>query len=224
MVTQEEFNKELRKGERKGTISVRKETKNIERGMRKSVNKAINKTPISYKRQLSSNLMKSFSGGSQSSGQSRGTGKVGRPRGILKWKSPFSGQPVNAPQYYKELRAIRRIQNQKAQQIQIQQNEALARRGLTPQQLQQLNIQRQLQTQQIQAQRQMPQRIMPQNMPQQNISQPMPPNQQIQQQAGQVRPSTQPSIWNRQGYIAEERDSLGNIKQRVFGRPESFWN
>ncbi len=148
-------------------------------------------------------------GATGSRGTSKGSGRVGRPARVYK-------NPANVPaqQWYKIQRQMRRQAQMKAEQFSMQRQMDLARRGITQQQIQQ-QIQ-QPQTQQFQQQvQQMPiqqiQQPYPQQMPIQNIEQ----NQPLQQP---------PSIWARRGVMGQERDILGNIKQKVYGLPESFFN
>jgi hypothetical protein len=132
----------------------------------------------------------------------KGNRNVGRPASVFKHISQLTGKPVPAQIYNKEMRFIRRRQNDLATQRLLAMQQQMARQGITPQQAQQIQLQRQLQARQIPMQ--------------QVIARPMPPNQGNQPQ--------NPSIWNRQGYIDTEVDILGNKRQVVRGRPESFWN
>ena len=84
------------------------------------------------------------------SSQGNKTGKVGRPRGIFQWRSPISGKPIPATQYYKELRFVKRYQENLAKQRLIAYQQELAKRGINPQQAQQIQMQRAQQPQQPQ--------------------------------------------------------------------------
>jgi hypothetical protein len=150
---------------------------------------------------VQSAFLKAFGGGSSRSSQGSNR-PVGRPRGVFRHTSPITGKAIPATVYYKELRNIRRQQSNLAQQRQLAYQQAMARRGIQPQQVQ----------------AQMPQ--------QQVIARPMPQQQQIQPQRMPIQPIQQQprSIWNRQGYVAQEVDAFGRVRQVVRGRPESFWN
>jgi hypothetical protein len=154
---------------------------------------------------VQSAFLKTFAGVQPKS--SKGNKSVGRPRNIDVHRSPLTGKPVPAQIYNKEMRFIRRRQQDMATQRQLQLQQQFANRGITPQQAQMIELQRQLQARQVQMQ--------PRQMPTQQVIS-MPPPTQIQAQ--------QPSIWRRQGYLAEEVDILGNRKQVVRGTPQSFWN
>jgi len=156
-----------------------------------------------YKKTLSSNLMKEFTPGQQTQRQSH----AGRPQGNLKHISPITGKPIFAQQYYKEMRFVRRQNEVLADKSNQQRNIQMARQGIPPQQINQINMQRQMMQQQMS----------------QRPNQPM--NNQIQQLTPQNQETLQrQSIWNRQGYISQEPDIMGNMKQKIYGRPESFFN
>ena len=112
------------------------------------------------------------------------------------------------------MRFVRRRQSDIATQRQLQIQQQMARQGVTPQQAQMIELQRQLQARQMPTQ----QRIMPQN-PQQPQIQTQEP------QAGRIQPPQARTIWNRSGGgVFVEPDLMGNMKPKVYGRPESFFN
>lgn len=91
-------------------------------------------------------------------GSKKGAKKsVGRPRGVYKHKHPITGKPLPATVYYKVVRRLKRRAKALPQEIQIRRQIALARRGITPQQAQQIQAQQQIQ--QGQQVRQMPRRM-----------------------------------------------------------------
>jgi len=186
--------KQIPKQFKRAVVKSSKTLKFIQRNI-----KAIPKGKVASK-QFSSNLMRMFGGTSQ--GQ-KVTGKVGRPKG--QFKNPVG---VPAQVWYKIQRQQRRLAQIQAERIQQARFQALAQRGISPQQAQIMQQQR-LQAQ-IQAQ---------QNQPQTQVQ----PPQQMSRD-GRIMSSERPSIWNRQGTISEEVDLMGNIKQKIYGRPESFWN
>jgi len=133
--------------------------------------------------------------------QTRQTGKVGRPPG--RYKNP-AGVPAQV--WYKIQRQQKRLATIQAEQIQAQRLKALAQRGISPQQVQQIEIQRQMQMQQTQ-------QIQPQP-------------QQVQQipQAGRVMPTTnRPRIWRDNSYQDQDWTAFG-VKTVERGTPRSFWN
>ena len=158
---------------------------------------------VGYKKELASNLTKDF----MSQSQSGGTKRVGRPQGYRTHTSPFSGKPIPATQFYKEMRLFRRQQQVLGERINEQRLQNAARQGVTPQQLQQINMQRQMMQQQIQ---QNPNMQMPQN------NQNVPIRPQIQNQ----------SIWNRRNQppqVMRDWDLFGTkIVER--GSVHAMWN
>lgn len=156
---------------------------------------------VKYSAKLSSSLL-NYGANIGNQPQGRTQSHPGRPAGVMKWRSPFTGRPIPAPQYYKEVRAFRRIQSQQAEQTQVQQIQQMARKGITPQQVAII----QLRNQQMQTQTQQ----MPQQYPQQ-VQQPP---------SSAVRP-----IWRRQAFLSSEPDILGNRRNIILGNdPRSFWN
>jgi hypothetical protein len=154
-----------------------------------------------YSKKLSESLL-SYGSGLTGGQQYQKKAGPGRPANVYKWRSPFTGRPITAPQYYKEVRAFRRIQEQRAEQAQAQQIKQMAQRGVNPQQLAQMQVQRQIQ-------QPMPQQIRP--LPAQLMQQP---------QTNAVRP-----IWNTQITYGEETDIMGNRRQVIRGNDaRSFWN
>jgi hypothetical protein len=154
---------------------------------------------------LSSGLIKQYTqSGSGSSGA------VGRPKGVMKHRSPFNGQPIPAPLFYKQMRAYKRLQAQQADKVQqIKQNQ-YARQGVAPNQIRQVQMQRLQQMRQVQPQftRQVPQQL----------RQP----QQLQQ--GQVVNQGTP-VWKwRKGIVDTDVDIMGNRRQIIRQGKESFWN
>jgi hypothetical protein len=104
------------------------------------------------------------------------SGKVGRPAGVMKHQSPFNGQPISATEFYKQMRAFRRVQAQQAEKVQAVRQAQFAKQGVPPQQIQQVIMQRQMQQAQM-AKQQMPQQQQmqrPQMQPQQFPAQQVP--------------------------------------------------
>ena len=186
------------------------------------------KTRSIYKKNLPTNLQRTFGGvwGGQQQAKTQGDRPVGRPRGEYKHRSPFTGQPIPATEYYKQVRDYRRIQQQRATQIankvDTQQVQQLAKQGIPPEQAKQIVDTRQIRRviQQPQAPQQ-PQNI--QNLPpeiQRQIIQ-----QQMQQRnnpyASQV-PRNIPRYGRRGEFI--EGDLFGRPKIKIYGDEKSFWN
>lgn len=163
-----------------------------------------------------SNTLLSYGAGFANPQQSGGYRGPGRPAGVMKHRSPFTGKPIPAPQFYKEMRAFRRQQSQQADQVQTQQQVRFARQGVAPNQIQQTVEQRmkqQFMMQQMAQQRPMPQQF--QQVPQQFRLQ---PPQGVPSNA--VRP-----IWRRYNMPRYERDIFGNPKVVQGGNdPRNFWN
>lgn len=161
----------------------------------------------SYNKKLS-NTLESYSNafGGQQTQQKR----VGRPKGVMKWRSPMTGKPVPAQQYYKDLRLFKRIQEQRAAQAQQIKQAELAKRGITPEMLQQIEQAKQIREQQMQQM-------------QQTQVQTQQVNQANQLPNGVVIPrGTQ--VWKyRRGITGQEGGLFGPVK-KVYGLPESFWN
>jgi len=157
-------------------------------------------------KQFRTNLINQFSGftgGTQSTSQSNRS--VGRPKGV--YRNTYN---VPAQQYYKIQRQQKRLAQMRAEQIQQARLQALAQRGINPQQAQMIEQNR---LQQMQQAQQMP------NQPRQ-----MPQVQQNIPQAGQVQGSTQQSIWRNNSYLAQEVGVDGRLKTVVRGSALSFWN
>lgn len=224
--------KNFKKTNQKIVSNIQKATRKINKASKTSKSK-LPKSPVLYRKNLPANLQRQFGGvfgGNQSSSQ-QGTRPVGRPSGEFKHRSPFTGKPIPATEYYKQIRAFRRLREQRARQVarqvDTQQVQQLARRGIPPEQAKQIVDQRQLQ--QVMPQ-QIPQRINPQLPPevqrrifiQQQIQQ---AQQQIPQRrnvfASQV-PSNLPRYGRRGQFI--EGDAFGNPKLKTFGDETSFWN
>lgn len=187
---------------------------------------------VSYRKPLSSNLMRTFGGGTPSqSSQHRVKEGPGRPRGDYKHRDPQTGQPIPATVFYKRIKELRRQAEQAARIRDVQAIQELGKRGIPPSQAQQIVDTRQLQSIGVQPQQQV---IQPQKIPSQ-----LPPEvqkqlfiQQLrgQQSQGQLTPeqirilqmqrgtSVRP-IWRRNPVIGEER----GVK-KIYGVPQSFWN
>jgi len=203
------------------------------------------KIKIGYRPSLSSNLQRTFGG--VFGGQTRQSGSKqrvkegpGRPRGDFKHRSPFTGQPIPATVFYKQIKEFRRLQEQRANQVDQQQVQQLAKRGIPPQQAKQIVDVRQLRNVGIQPQiqngvvpyqvQQIPQPIPPQLSPEMQrqifIQQQL---QQLQTQqnqrpnpfASQV-PSNLPRYGKRGQFI--EGDAFGKPRIKTFGDGKSFWN
>jgi len=193
---------------------------------------------VKYRKTLSSNLHRQFGGafgGRSSSNQSSGDRPVGRPRGDYKHRSPFDGKPIPATVYYKQLRDFKRMQIQRANQIDQKQVAQLARKGVPPEQAKQIVDTRQLrsvgvqpsQNNQVQMQ---PQRINP-NLPpeiqrQILMNQLRQQNQQVQTQRPNPFASQVPSNIPKHGRRGEfvEGDAFGKPRIKIFGDEKSFWN
>lgn len=159
----------------------------------KGISKLVGVTP-----RLRQTLTSSFSGFTGGSSQSNSNRPVGRPRG--NYKNP-AGVPAQV--WYKIQRQQRRLAQVRAEQIAIARQQELAKQGISPNLVRNIQMQRQMQ----------PVQQMPQQVPQPTVAQP-----QVQQNMPQR------SIWNRQGFQDTEVDILGNVRQVTRGRPESFWN
>lgn len=153
----------------------------------------------------------------------RRAGRVGRPRGI--YRNPAG---VPAKQWYKIIRARRRAAQIAAEERVARYQQALMKRGLSPEITQRLTEQAQMrQLQQVQAE--MPQEITS-RMPQIQAQTPQESN--IWQRQVQIPVQPQEngrfnSIWRGRQVapaIVEEVDILGNRVLRPISRPESFWN
>lgn len=157
-----------------------------------------------YDKKLSNTLLgySNAFGGQQTQQKS-----VGRPKGVMKWRSPMTGKPVPAQQYYKDLRLFKRIQEQRAAQAQQIKQAELAKRGITPEMLQQIEQAKQIREQQIQQTQVQTQQV----------------NQVNQLPNGVIIPrGTQ--VWKyRRGITGQEGGLFGPVK-KVYGLPESFWN
>jgi hypothetical protein len=179
-----------------------------------SVGKSFKGATKAYKptKKLSATLLAYGSSG----GSRRVQAGPGRPAGVMKWRSPFNGQPIPATEYYKQVRAFRRLQTQKAEQVELQRQVQFARQGVQPRQIPNV-IQERMRQQflQQQMQRQMPQQV-PNQMRPQVQSQLTPEQIRIleAQRGTAVRP-----IWRRQPVIGQE-----NGKTKIYGVPQSFWN
>lgn len=105
-------------------------------------------------------------GGQYQKGEGKGT--VGRPRMSYRHHSPFSGKSIPATQYYAEIRMIKRQQQNVAERINQARQQAFARQGVPPNQLNQVqmqNLQRQFAQQGI-----TPNIYKPQSLPQQIVN------------------------------------------------------
>lgn len=193
-----------------------------------------------YSTTLSKNLVQQFGGafGGQRVNVQKGKTGPGRPRGEFKHRSPFNGQPLPATEYYKQVREFRRVQQQTANQIDSQQIQNLARRGIPPQQAQQIINNQQLRSVGINPQPQPPQLTpeqiqflkrsqppqfqRPRFVPQPNIQRQPVPLQRLPN--GTVVPQGNP-IWRwRRGTVDTEVDLMGNRRQVLRGSPQSFFN
>ena len=118
---------------------------------------------------LSKTLLSYGEGFAQTPGTQRVQAGPGRPKSVFIHRSPFTGKPIPAPQFYKEMRAFRRVQAQQADVVQQQQQQRFARQGVAPQQIQNVVEQRMRQQfiqQQMQQQPQMQPRPVQQMPPQ----------------------------------------------------------
>jgi len=173
-----------------------------------------------YRKSLSSNLMRTFGGATggvriSSGSQQQGKRPVGRPRGEFKHRDPQTGQPIPATVYYKRIKELKRMAQQQAQQRDLQAIQALAKRGIPPEQAKQIVDQQQLQSVGVQPQQfqqiQQTKFQNPYNQPN-NIPQGMP-----------VGPQNQ-TIWRgRRGVVGKDAGLFG-AREVVYGLPESFWN
>jgi hypothetical protein len=206
---------------------LKKESDKVERGT-KVVGKVIKSIPknVSYRKELSSNLMKQFTGGSEK------TNPVGRPRGSLKWRSPFTGKPIPATEYYKEVRQFKKIQLQRAEQNAQRRMQEMARQGIpqNPIQSQAQPVQVPNQMRPVQMRPVQMRQIRPVQVPMQRQMQrpnrPM-PNQmrQVPNQGQRVVVNRSTPVWKyRRGDLAQERDAFGRIKIVERGSPQVFWN
>jgi len=187
---------------------ISKDSKKVIKGVSKSVK---------YRPKLSSSLLNigaGFAGGTQQ----RVKEGPGRPVGDYKHRSPFTGKPIPATQYYKEIKDYRRQQMQRANQVDQQAIQQLAKRGIPPEQAKQIIDQRQLQSVGVQQPMSDFQRLqMLQQMQQQN--RPIP----------QQLPNTYPSqavrpIWRRQSVVRKDWGLFGQKVVVQGNDPRSFWN
>jgi len=172
----------------------------------KSSGNAINKISESYgyKKTLSTNLLKTFVGSDNKVKQKT----AGRPKLVFIHTSPFTNKPIPAPQYYKELRAFKRMQKLRAENMQEQQLKQYAQRGISPNQLKEIQ-ERARQQQLLQQQRQ--------QIPKQNNQNPI-----NQLQNGTII-QTGNRIWHSNAVVGEEGGLFGRQK-KIYGAESSFWN
>ena len=182
---------------------------------------------VKFRPQASRQLLSyanAFNEGSSTGSQGQSSRGPGRPRGSLKHRSPFNGAPITAPEFYKQLRAFRRIQSQKADQVELQRQVQFAQRGVAPNRIQNVVEQRMRQQFEMQQMQNQPRQInqVPQRMPPQPIQQR--PMQQVQMQRGQVVSLGIP-VWKWiRGIVDTQTDIMGNQRQILRGAPQSFWN
>jgi len=200
--------------------------------IRKSFSKKLKlpkKKVYGYSQQLSNRLRNL---GYAPSSQSQSNRPVGRPRAVFKHRDPATGKPIPATLYYKRVKEFKRLAQQRARQEDLQAVQQLARKGIPPQQAQQIVDQRQLQSvgvrqvtqqdiinerlRQIQSQERV-QQI--QAQPRQNSFNPR-----TYIPIGQpVAPQNQ-TIWGgRRGMVTKDAGLFGP-REIVVGLPESFWN
>jgi hypothetical protein len=173
-------------------------------------NKTITKP--TYKKTLSTNLMNQFT-------ESAKPRPVGRPQGVMKHVSPFTGKPVPAEVYYSQVREVKRLQAQQADKVQLQKQQQFAKQGVAPNQVQNV-IQQRMQQQfirQQQMQSQVPQR----------------PKMQTQQVPNNIPASQLPEgtivpagnhIWRYgRGVVGHEAGLFGPVK-KIYGTEKSFFN
>jgi hypothetical protein len=160
-------------------------------------------------------------GGTTRGGQSHSR----RPKQVYVHRSPFTGKPIPAPLYYKEMRAFKNLQTNKAENIQVQRTRQYAQRGVPPQQIQQVQQQqaiRQIQMQRPPQQQQVQQPYQTQPHPQ--MVQP----QQLQQQAQQLPNGTViplgTRVWKFQRGVVGEEGGLFGKQKKIYGAEQSFWN
>jgi len=176
-----------------------------------------------YSKKLSSSLLNIGAGG-RPQGQRVKEGP-GRPRGDFKHRDPYTGKPIPATLFYKRIKDFRRDQQQKAQQVDQQVVQQLAKRGIPPEQAKQIVDTRQLQSVGVQPQVQNGVVPMSPEMQRQLMLQA-----QMQNQPRPIQQSNYPSqavrpIWRRQNMIRVETDMLGNKKEVLSGNdPRNFWN
>jgi len=187
--------------------------------LKKKLKRPKKKIGISYRKNLSSNLMRQFGGDGRTS-QQQGKRPVGRPRGEFKHRDPETGQPIPATQFYKRLKEVRRKAQQQSQTEDIRQIQQLAKKGIPPEQAKQIVDRRQLQSVGIQSQPQQ-QQLTPEQIRQLIIQ-----KQLQEQQKNNVFASKVPSNLPRYGRRGEfiEGDAFGNPKVKVYGDEKSFWN
>lgn len=151
---------------------------------------------------------------------------VGRPRGpaSFKWRDPQTGQPIPATVYYRRVKEVRRQAEQQARQKNLQAIQEMAKRGIPPQQAQQVIQQRQMPQANYPPQMQRP--LTPEEIQRLMVQRQM-------QQQGQVNPNQLPNgtiipmgnrIWKFQrGVVGEEGGLFGKVK-KIYGSESSFWN
>ena len=169
------------------------------------------------KQSTSSAIVRVFTPG-KSNKSSSAVRPVGRPRGSLKHISPFTRQPIPAPQYYRELRLFKRQQQVFAQRNMEARMAQLARQGINPQQ-----VQAQMQ-QQMPIQSPMPQPM--QRMPVQQTAQQQHMNNPYARQMPTNQVQMQPhhsKVWRDTRYVDTDWGLFGP-RQVVRAGEESFWN
>ena len=147
----------------------------------------------------------------------------GRPRGDYKHRDPFTGKPIPATVYYKRKKDFDRFQQQKAQLQDQKEIQQLAKRGIPPEQARPIVNQRQLQSVGVTQQPQ-PQQLTPEQLQQLNIQRRIQQESEMPEQMPSRYPSqaVRP-IWRRQP--VEDTDwGLFGRKKVVRGVPQSFWN
>lgn len=220
--TYKQFKKEQDKLAKTQVATKRKElVKKVYKKIPQPKNRAVVKTfAKAYKpsKTLSSTLL-----GYANSGSTTDTRPVGRPAGVVKHRSPFTGKPVPSQVYYAQVREVKRQQQDMANQVQLKQQMELAKKGVPPNQIQsiiQKRMEQQFIQQQIQKsqQRQMPQQVQQIN-PKVNIHN----INQTNLQEGQVIQKMN-KIWKFQrGTVGYEGSLNGRVK-KIYGLEESFFN
>lgn len=211
--------------------SVARSAKKVSKAGSKAAKKAFTGAKkVTYSRKLSRGLISQYGGvwGGQQVQNQQSQAGPGRPKNVYKHTSPFTGQPIPATEYYKQMREFRRVQARRAEDLKEQALKQYAQRGVAPSQIQNYNQQVALKRQQALAQQQQqPQQLTPQQLEllrRQQIQQ-----QQIQQNPIQALPNgavvnQATPVWKyRRGVVDTDWTAFGR-KKVIRGTPGSFFN
>lgn len=199
-----------------------KVTENVNRSGGKAF-KNVSKS-VRYSKKLSNRLLSYANAFGGSNAQKIHQG-AGRPRGSLKWRSPFNGQPIPATEYYKQVRMYRNIQAQKAGQVERQRISQFANKGIPPNQIQKNVMQTMMNNYNQMRMNQQTQVPVNQNQIQQMQNPEMNQMQnQVQMINGKQIIPRGTNVWKwRRGEVGTEGGLFGKTT-KIYGLPESFFN